>query len=1014
MKKSLKNKLFACLLLFIIAVSMFALGFNFNQGAYAQQAILKENEIKELYQVGDKIEINPAEVEYKGKIYAVMPTITFPDGKNYSLYEIALENEGLYTLEYSFKVGNEKVAVSKSFVVANDTFTVSNGGKVYFGESILLDGEGLIVELPENSVFKYNKIIDLNKSATLPVIDFDILTQNPPKGDFYGQEDFVDIYVVLTDAHDPKNYVTIRANRSPDEGWSRDYAYIHAGAAFQQLEGWKYGRGDATDEIHLSEDYGTAIYYSFRGNRQQAPYSLQYTIDYANKTVYVSNNGLSKLCVANLDSGFFASNPWGGFTTGEVFLSIYADQYITDCATIRINDLYGEELEVERFIPEVPSPIIELGDYQKNSLPTAVVGHKYPVFYANFNSQYGNERLSTNVYYAYGSDFVHLEQITDGYFIPKLEGFYTIEYKVTDKYGNENIKLLHVNCAKNTTPISVLIYDLQSVEKTVNLGEPIQVANQISVDGGSGIKTLSAIIKNVQDGTIIDVDLSNPVVTPLKLGEWQVIYTAIDYIGGEGQDTYNFVVTENSKAVFDSVIPTLPKFIIVNSNNVIPNWLATDYSTASATKINAKIYAAQGQNDRVEVINNLYKPTKEGQVKIIYEVTSSKGQITTKELITYAKDTGFGKAIDMSKYFEPFGKATLEPSNKYIVLTGEEKGDGAEFIRELISNGFNVRFNIDSAKKAASKINFYLTDFVDSSKCVKLSIIRSNDSVKVGINDRREYYLTGGLVYGGGNIDFFLTLKDGILNITNNLFSVTDFYNGKAFTGFSSGRVYFKTEFEYFESDEGQTAVNFMNINGQPLSNVTQDFIAPTTSLKDIKGWQFNQGQTITIPEIDVLDVLDGFSDISIKITKPGGDIAESVDGVLLDNVSTDREYQLRLDLLGNYRVVINVEDSSGTEDIRFNISSMDYVAPTITISKTSKTVKVGAKVTLPKIVVTDDYSEQTEVYMCVFAPNSDVSYDITKSKKFTASVKGTYRVRIIAFDDAGNMSSVNYLVTAK
>ena len=394
----------------------------------------------------------------------------------------------------------------------------------------------------------------------MPVIDFDILTQTPPKGDFVGQEDFIDLYVVLTDAHNPKNYVTIKANRSYDEGWSRDYAYIHAGAAFQQLEGWKYGRGDATDEIHLSEDIGTAVYYSFRGNRQQNPYSLRYIMDYANKTVYVSNNGLTNYCVANLDGGFFASNPWSGFTTGEVFLSVYADNYLADCATIRINDLYGEELKVERFIPEVPTPIVELGDYQENSLPVAVVGHKYPVFPVSFNSQYGKERLSTNVYYGYGSDFAHLEQITDGYFIPKLEGFYTIEYKVTDKYGNENVKLIHVNCVKEIDPVSVAINDLETIKKDINLGETIRVSNEITVSGGSGIKSLSAILKNVNDGTIIEIDLDNPVVKPLKLGEWQVIYTAVDYIGCEGQQTYDIIVMENTQAVFDGVIPTLPKY----------------------------------------------------------------------------------------------------------------------------------------------------------------------------------------------------------------------------------------------------------------------------------------------------------------------------------------------------------------------------------------------------------------------------------------------------------------------
>ena len=59
-------------------------------------------------------------------------------------------------------------------------------------------------------------------------------------------------------------------------------------------------------------------------------------------------------------------------------------------------------------------------------------------------------------------------------------------------------------------------------------------------------------------------------------------------------------------------------------------------------------------------------------------------------------------------------------------------------------------------------------------------------------------------------------------------------------------------------------------------------------------------------------------------------------------------------------------------------------------------------------------YSKQAEVYICVFVPKSEASIDITESKKFTASVKGTYRVKIVAFDEAGNMSSVDYFVTVK
>lgn len=277
MSKSFIKK--TCLVLAVIAV--FA-AFIALSGAFmpASAVTVEDTGIKESYSYGETLEITEAELSYNGETQKVFPVLELPDGTAVKKSSIVLNSTGRYRLIYSAKFGAVPMRAIKEFTVYSITSEVTgegsslefvelecgdNAGNPWYmskkvgDEYIFTDLTGLKASTISGGEFKYNKIISLKELNGAPFVTLDMLPQ------IEGEYDVGDLFIKLTDAHDPSNYVTIKMNKSYDTGASEHWSYIKAGAFHQPIKGWLDGVGGAGDRFHPSERAGTALEYSFMG-----------------------------------------------------------------------------------------------------------------------------------------------------------------------------------------------------------------------------------------------------------------------------------------------------------------------------------------------------------------------------------------------------------------------------------------------------------------------------------------------------------------------------------------------------------------------------------------------------------------------------------------------------------------------------------------------------------------------------------------------------------------------------
>ena len=381
----------------------------------AHAATLSDIDIKEEYMLNDTLSIPKATLTVDGKTEDAKHVIIFPSGKAYSKNDVILEELGKYQIEYSAYIDERKYSTTIEFQVINmlysfdysDTAVATRYSdyqlKEYDGTTSSLDG--LLVELPTNAVFKYNKIIDLSEMTSKDkLITFSILPN------VIGTADISYLYFRLTDINDPSNYVTISFHDMHKSGlkygdvngdnasvWTT-YAYefhssyVKAGAAFQSMVGKE---GANIDKIHENNDYGHMTPTSLHGTptinpttglatRTIAGSETSINFDYAEKQILIDDiNGID--LVTDLDSKQFNFKLWDGFSDGKAYLSMWAEEYSSNnSAKVFIYDIAGDKLTETKLIDsEAPEMKIDYKGLDKNDLPNGIVGYPYPVLEAS-------------------------------------------------------------------------------------------------------------------------------------------------------------------------------------------------------------------------------------------------------------------------------------------------------------------------------------------------------------------------------------------------------------------------------------------------------------------------------------------------------------------------------------------------------------------------------------------------------------------------------------------------------
>lgn len=1014
-------------LLFILSVVCFVTSAMFMVG-FANATITVDDLLPE-YTVGSEITIPKATITVGNNDYSVLPKIHCPDGKIVVQDKLLIEQTGKYTLEYSAEDGGKTYSSTKEFYVYD--YLLSNSKTlqpfaIKTNEQYGLTGAHFSI-CPEEQVV-YNKVIDLNNYTSKDsLILLDAVPTEKGKGEAR------QLYFRLTDVYDETNYITFRLRRYPEGQPNQDYGSFMATHGTLPMRGW------GGDSLYIGNDvnWGTGYPNGFLGNDKDiygyALGPIDVRFDYEGKTLYVysdwaaSSTKLQK--VVNFEEDF-GIDAWKGFTTGEVKLTMWAVDYATTNVLLPFNGVimkldghnftkgYEQGSKPLNKVDKVNAPIVDFAEYEKATrIPNAMVGYPYKVFDSLVRPLYGEVSEYTRVYYGYNTSTRYEVPVIDGCFTPDNEGLYTIVYLVVDKFGNVAESNVDVYAQPATAKdIVVTVPDYESYKN----GDIGRVFNLVGIDevvtaNNYGSVKVSIEAKHVESGEVFDV--TNGGFLPKKEGNWQITYTAIDYIGRVGKFTYDATVKTSDGVVYNQV-SDFPTYFVVNAKNPIPELTYIDYNKNNDNQTVTTIYAEKGGVKVADITDGYFKPQTAGVYDIVYQATSEKNVTTTYKKSALAVDVGFGdtSSFSMAKYFYSEDIISHDKAEKEVSFIAKENAK-VDYIRPLDAMNFSIKFSVSKEYDDANAIALYLKDINNPDQIVKISIVKSSGEIVLRINDTATYKVGG---YNFVGEEFNLSLKAGLLTLTATGRSpfnavISDYINGQAYNGFDSLLVNFSMVMEMPEGVEGNTKIIIKTLSGQNFSYANKDNTLPKIVVSQSIVGETLIGETFKIAKAVVIDVFDPYAQATLTVQDSKGVILKDIDGKELKDVDITKDYYVDASIAGNYQILYKANDSVNTtrRPTGFMVKVVSRDKPTIVVSGGTRSAKVNQDIKLGTIKVTT-VATSYEVYAFVFGPLGNLKPIDMEKKSFKAEKAGTYRVRYFVIDQWGNMSISEYQVVVK
>ena len=1024
-KKHVRKISILCLLVLSV-VCLF--GSVIGMVGFAQETSLTGVELKEYYNIGDELTVENGTLHVGGQEYSVKPTITYPDGSAYNSNVLTLNQLGKYTATYEVEVAGKLYSEIKEFNVYNYLFSNSVTGETFrygdyeveFDESTPDDNvikTGLSFNLLNGEELLYNKIVDLNDNdATDPLIKF-IATPAT-----YQNREAMGVIVVLTDLYDSSNQIKIRVQKA-SKAYTPDEEYSHINAIHDDAQEFQYMKNG---QMY----YGIGCDNGLRGTVTRDAVELRF--DYANKRLYApfrGNNSLVKDFIAD-----FPNNEWEGFTTGECWLSLYVTGYVSTDTTIpfsgMILEIDGEDFTGNEsgsfstsIVTETNSQIIDFAEYESaKNVPKAMVGYAYKVFDSNFNSIYGNEKLYTNVYYAYNSSSKYEVPVFNGTFVPDKVGVYTIVYTAVDVFGNVSKTLLDVTAIPDTgygIYVEVPGYENHLIG---NVGERVELVGVENVITEGNLGTAEITISAINSlGQIVDVTNNNFV--PAVGGEWEIVYTAKDHAGRIGKFPYKLNVEVSDKVVFGEP-QDMPKYFIVGAKNPIPSIQYIDYNVQNPASETCSDIVVKKGSKVFTLENSCFVPEEAGIYEVVYSQDSSLGITNTKSYFIRAIDVNFkgGKDFDKSKYFySDNGDVVNSQTNDLGAVLTLKPNAKVDFIRPIAANNIDLSYFV-SDNSPMNKLNLYLTDVNNPDQMLKISIIDNVGDPILQINDSKNVVLTNVYYRNAKNT---LTINNGVLVIGAVTTLITNFYNGDEFTGFESLLANLVIE---IGSDSGvaeNSVLRIDTINGQPFASpidAKPDKIAPRIVSSESYLQKFDIGTRFKLPYVKIVDVLCPFTEGSLAVLAPDRSKVLDINNNELYRVDFSKDYYFDLSMPGMYRICYGAQDEFKGKVISINnnfavIESVSREKAEITISGGSRSGKVGDTISISKKVTVEGSFAEYKLYVFVKTPQGNMDKveiadkDSTMYYKFSATKKGTYTVIYMVLDEWDNMTTAQYTV---
>lgn len=1019
--------------------------------------VLKATESHDIY-IGDVINVETRRLEYEGQYQDVLGVIIDPDGNSYQGRSFTVNEAGLYQVKYQAYFGHHLEEQHIDYLCkrkCKDLFTITNPVDISYGEyrhnTSDYHHEGVLIDVKNGSEVLFNMPLSINDFMEEQKITYDGKGFKDRSVGAYAHSlidflvdpstlmstDFTSMTIRLTDSIDKTNYVDIRIddalyNASYESG---SMSYVRAGASCNWQLGWEWEEREGNQNLgkfHNGQG-GTGLNLSYRGQQyNDTILSAQILYCAKNSRFYSYRGSLETVHTYFIndlsDPVVYGNNAWGGFESGEFYLSIIPSSFSNSTGRLLIKSV-GKYLLSSDVLEDNEAPIINVDTlgYDSRALPRAVVGKKYSIFNATVEDFYDfNLDYDVSVTYRDSTNKKDIDvSIEDNAFMVNKAGAYTITYKAKDRSGNIadtiSLKVLTVDTFEDVvldlaplpSEVTVDAYDLVEIPK----------CEQVTTSGGVTNSKID-VTREVFSPTGFKIDVTGDEFRPTMVGDYKVVFKGKDYVGNVGEVIYTIHSQELSKPIFLTEKPNLPKALIKGFKYQFDNIEAIETDEGLVKEVEPTIlingeeytgqYIASGTNATV---------TFEARGK---SGTSSKS-VDLPVIDVKNEDGGYYH----SRYFIGDYSAIESIYNEKNNVTLSGSVDGySSFIKELNPNAFELNLRLIEDYTNMDVISVKFTDSKDCNVNITFDIDLNEQKITAPYLPQLDFSLNEDAV-GLSYDDKSKVFKD---TLQNQLGTLIKDDNGNDFTGFKGG-IYLSIGLKGVHA-ESKIAVE--NICVQPLGNKNKgkDRIPPSIRYNGYIISEQQKDDLFVYPTFDAFDVLSDIKETSITIIKPDG---TTITG------DKDMTETFRIEQVGDYYIHYVATDTSNyTKEVDELVSVYDDVKPTITVNNPPmQSYSLNSSLTIPSYTAYDESGkytvdvililptnemrilthhvhdeEEEEVDVIEYAMDSehdlyDPSFIVDKTTCRLQMV-GNYRLRFVVYDKAYNMASIEYSFTVK
>ncbi len=1009
----------------------------------AASALAQQPEILDEYVLGESIAIPQGTLLVDGQEQPAQATVYFPDGTAVCDSQITLTQMGIHTVQYKAKVDGWWYAECVQFCVISQPSSIN--GSLSSSYTYSEEKDTLTLNLAQSDVFSFNHPIDLNgRTKDDALISMYVTSQE------VNVRDFEKLVVVLTDAYDPTNKVYIRlmgdwssiyqpeAFKSDDPTnpyrYARYQSYLSVN--FDGGESWSYWSW-STQKHSIASSYGggVPVYFSFcnEANLRSGCANMTQEQDLVILSYDAETNALYHLgatpyttqrLVADLDDASVFGGTFKGFTNNEVYISVYADDVYTS-ANITIADIsYSGKLNDKVVDSTAPTISVDCAPYEQEAVPAAIVGEPYSIYPASvLDVNIYDTQLTTQVFLDYGTPKQTEVDLTDGAFTPAVPGAYSIVYSKTDAFGNVGQQVLAVAAVADAQEIQLQAADFTA---TAGVAQKIEKPTVLTSDARTGRLSLTItaerneLQQTVYQGWLDEYDPAG--FCFMMAGQWNVTYTVADHSRSVSK-TVVCTAAAGTSVIYDTFEQLeIDKTLITGNTYYLPTVQVVSFTDTQAIYTDAKIKITYG--DRwIPVVSNRFTVTEEmGDFLLItyYDENDPDCQIFgTRSILNIQADGEY----QLDKLFT-VENAALTPTSTYLSFTASQNAD-FKLITKQNAENLSLIFQLDSTGQSFKRFSILLTDSVDENIQLRITLeslaqpIESSSqptayskmylngdtatalSLQAGFTDAQKYY---SISYA--NMTQSVSCTD-IADSKSGLTAATC-VNGDAFSGFPSGMVHIAFEMEA----AGASEVMLYSINSQSMSSFGKDYFSPSIAVRDSYASTYQIGQAVSTLTAQGIDVINGYCNAQITVSRIGGGIVCTTDGRLLERLDASKSYEFLADEYGEYVVYYYSTDASGNtnDSVYYSFYVEDVEPPTMElVGGAQQTVWAGTEFVMPQLQVADNRSQT--LYPTAIIETPDGRRNAVADESYVFEKTGSYKVNIVVYDEEGNKAQLSYYV---